>query len=67
MSYPAEVQAAIVGGAIGIFSAAATSFVNQVTLKKRLQTKNERRLAEFYLETKVEVITTIHTEVTGCS
>lgn len=66
MTLPAEVQGAIVGGAIGIFSASVTAIVNHHNLKRRLQSKNERRLAEFYLEKKVDVLTEIHTELTGC-
>jgi|GEM_PF-4898260 len=66
MSLAPEVQGAIVGGAIGIVSATVTAFANYVNLKKRLRSKNRRRLAESYLEKKVEALSTIHTRLTEC-
>ncbi len=61
-----EVAGAIVGGAIGITSAAVTAGVNYLLTKKRLKAKNERRLAEFFLDKKVEALSAIHTELTDC-
>ncbi|MFC7044367.1 hypothetical protein ACFQH6_02135 [Halobacteriaceae archaeon GCM10025711] len=66
MDLSPEVAGAIVGGAIGIFSASVTAVANHVNLKKRLRSKNQRRLAEFYLDKKVDALATIHTELTGC-
>lgn len=66
MSLAPEVAGAIVGGAIGIFSAAVTAVANYVNLKKRLKSKNRRRLAESYLGKKVDALSAIHRKLTAC-
>lgn len=66
MELAPEVQGAIVGGAIGIFSASVTALANHVNLEKRLRSKNERRLAEFFLDKKVDALATVHAELTAC-
>lgn len=66
MQLAPEVQGAIVGGAIGIASASVTAVANHLNLEKRLKSKNERRLAEFFLDKKVDALATIHTELTEC-
>ncbi|MFC4548789.1 MULTISPECIES: hypothetical protein [Halorussus] len=66
MSLAPEVAGAIVGGAIGIVSATVTAGVNYHTTKRRLRSKNRRRLAEFYLDKKVEALSEVHTSLTEC-
>ncbi|WP_440991665.1 hypothetical protein [Haloarchaeobius baliensis] len=66
MDLSPEVAGAIVGGAIGIASAGLTAGVNYVTTRRRLRSKNQRRLAEFYLDKKVDALSTVHTELTEC-
>ncbi|MFD1647576.1 hypothetical protein [Haloarchaeobius litoreus] len=66
MDLSPEVAGAIVGGAIGIGSAGLTAGVNYVTTKRRLRSKNQRRLAEFYLDKKVDTLSTVHTRLTEC-
>lgn len=61
-----EVAGAIVGGAIGIASAVVTAGANYALTRIRLESKNERRLAEFFLDKKVDVLAAIHTELTDC-
>jgi len=64
MDLASEVQGAIVGGAVGVLSAATAPLANYTTLKKRLKSKNQRGLAEFYLDEKLDALASIHTELT---
>lgn len=66
MELAPEVQGAIVGGTIGIASALVTAVANHFNLRKRLTSKNQRRLAEFFLDKKVEALTDIHARLTSC-